>query len=59
MEYYKNEGYYERYFINGWTYGKHYFFDIGGFTEDQVKRMMDGETISKNGNAFWIERIAM
>ena len=43
-----------KYFINGWRYGKSYFMSIGRFTEDEMQRLEDGETITKNDNEFWI-----
>lgn len=44
-----------KYYINGWKEGKSYFLSFG-FTEDEINRMIAGETISRDGNEFWIER---
>ena len=42
-----------RYFINGWSYGRSYFMSFG-FTEEEYERMVNGETITKEENEFWI-----
>ena len=43
------------YYVNGWREGKWYFFGVGHFTTDDVKRMESGEVISKDGKEFRIE----
>ncbi len=46
-----------RYCINGWDdYSRAYFRDIGRFTEYEWERLLDGETIEKNGNVFRIHQ---
>lgn len=42
------------YYINGWREGKRYFCSFG-WTEEEMERMIGGETIAKNGNEFRIE----
>lgn len=44
-----------RYFINGFTYGRSYFFSVGSFTEEQKQMLYDGQVVKYNGNEFWIE----
>lgn len=43
-----------RYYINGWCEGRRYFWSFG-WTEEEMERMIGGETITKNGNEFRIE----
>ena len=43
-----------KYYINGWREGARYFKSFG-WSEDEIRRMMDGETIERNGNEFRIE----
>lgn len=45
-----------KYYINGWTELKTYFFYIGRFTETEFEKLMNGETITKYGNMFWIDK---
>lgn len=44
-----------RYYINGWREGRSYFLSLGRFTEDEIERMISGETIAKGNNEFSIE----
>ena len=44
----------KRYYINGWREGRSYFMSFG-FTENEIDRMENGETINRNGNEFRIE----
>lgn len=44
-----------RYFINGFTYGKNYFYSVGSFTKKQHEALQKGEVVIYNGNEFWIE----
>lgn len=44
------------YFVNGWREGKNYFFRLGRFTEEELERLENGETITKGGNDFRIEK---
>lgn len=44
----------EKYFINGWEYGKQYFLSVGGFTLKEKIVLENGGTVTKNGNDFWI-----
>jgi hypothetical protein len=53
----KGETIMTRYCINGWDdYSRAYFRDIGRFTEYEWERLLDGETIEKNGNVFRIHQ---
>lgn len=45
-----------KYYINGWNYCRRYFMDIGRFTENELERLMNGETIVKGDNEFRIEK---
>lgn len=42
------------YYINGWRMGRSYFISLGRFAEEDPTRMEAGETITRNGNKFWI-----
>lgn len=44
-----------RYYINGWREGRNYFFRIGRFTEEEIERLLNGETVTKGDNEFCIE----
>lgn len=44
-----------KYFINGWREGKNYFMRSGRFSEEELDKLSNGETITKNGNAYRIE----
>jgi len=44
------------YYVNGWQEGERYFLSFG-FTERELDRMMEGETIHKGENTFRIELI--
>ena len=44
----------EQFYINGWRESRSYFFRFG-FTEEEVARMRNGETVNKNGNEYRIE----
>lgn len=44
-----------RYMINGWEYGREYFYDLGRFTKKQIEKLEQGEIVWKRGNAFWIK----
>jgi hypothetical protein len=46
-----------KYYINGFTYGRAYFFSVGSFTEKQVRGMYNGKMVTYNGNEFWIEEV--
>ncbi len=41
------------YCINGWKERKNYFLSFG-FTEQEINEMIQGKTITKNGNTFSI-----
>ena len=43
----------KKYMINGWKYGKSYFYSFG-FTSLEKERLEDGEVITKGDNEFWI-----
>lgn len=44
-----------RYYVNGWRESKSYFLSLGRFSEEDLSRMENGETITRNGNEFSIE----
>lgn len=44
----------EKYFINGWEYGRSYFLSLGRFTENEREELNAGKIIRKRGNEFWI-----
>lgn len=44
-----------KYYINGWREGRNYFMNLGRFTTYELNSLMNGETVKKNGNEFWIE----
>lgn len=44
-----------KYYINGWREGRNYFFRLGRFTEEEIKRLEDGEIVIKGENEFYME----
>ena len=45
----------ERYYINGWEYGRQYFMSVGHFNENELDVLrVWGDPITKNGNKFSI-----
>ncbi len=44
-----------RYMVNGWSEKETYFLSIGHFTEEEMNALADGETVTKNGNMFYME----
>lgn len=51
MEWMVNE---MKYFINGWREGRSYFLSFR-FTQEEIDRMVNGETIVRGTNEFSIE----
>lgn len=49
--------YFEKYFINGFEEKREYFFRIGNFNREEIYKLYNSETITKNGNDFYIELI--
>ena len=46
----------QKYYINGFREGKHYFFDLlnGRINAEQLKKLQNGEPVELNGNVFQI-----
>lgn len=42
--------------VNGWREGRSYFFRLGNFTKEEFAKLENGETITKGGNEFRIEK---
>ena len=43
-----------RYYINGWNESKNYFFELGRFTEEEMKTLKSGDIVKKGANEFFI-----
>ena len=43
------------YYINGWRESRNYFFDIGNFTDEELKQLYNGEQVEHGDNIFWLE----
>ena len=43
-----------KFYINGWEESHDYFMRIGRFGKDEIRRMIEGEVIEKDGNRFYI-----
>lgn len=44
-----------KYYINGWQESRSYFMSVGHFTTYEMNALLNGETVIKNGNEFYIK----